>query len=207
MLYHITHVDNLSSIIRDGVLLSDALMTSRGGPTAVVGMSTIKRRRLILPVRCHPGDCVGEYVPFYFCPRSIMLYVIHCANQAELNYRGGQGPIIHLEADLHEVVEWAQAHGRRWAFTTSNAGAVYAKFQASLAELDQVDWSAVAATDFRHRDVQEGKQAEFLIRDSLPWELVRRIGVHSAGIRARVEEALGVARHRPRIETRPDWYY
>jgi hypothetical protein len=42
-------------------------------------MSTIKQRRLALPVTCHPDDHVGDHVPFYFCPRSIMLFVIHCA--------------------------------------------------------------------------------------------------------------------------------
>jgi ssDNA thymidine ADP-ribosyltransferase, DarT len=33
-------------------------------------MSTIKQRRLALPVTCHANDHVGDYVPFYFCPRS-----------------------------------------------------------------------------------------------------------------------------------------
>ena len=33
-----------------------------------------------------------------------MLYVIHCANHPELAYRGGQQPIIHLEADLHQHI-------------------------------------------------------------------------------------------------------
>jgi len=40
-------------------------------------MSTIKARRLYdLEVDCHPGTKVGEYVPFYFCPWSIMLYLL-----------------------------------------------------------------------------------------------------------------------------------
>ncbi|MEJ7809341.1 MAG: DUF4433 domain-containing protein [Gemmatimonadaceae bacterium] len=127
-IYHITHVDNLEAIVAGGVLLSDAQMIARGGPSATIGMSNIKRRRLALPVRCHPGDRVGDYVPFYFCPRSVMLFVIYCANARELTYRGGQGPIVHLEADLRAVIAWAEEAGRRWAFTLSNAGANYAEF-------------------------------------------------------------------------------
>ena len=92
-------------------------------------MSSIKQRRLSLPVKCHPGNCVGDYVPFYFCPRSVMLYLIYRGNHPELTYRGGQGPIIHLEADLSAVVAWANENGRRWAFTLSNAGAVYTQFR------------------------------------------------------------------------------
>ena len=125
-IYHITHVDNLASIIADGGLLSDAVMIAQGRPTTAIGMSTIKQHRLQLPVDCHPGDRVGDYVPFYFCTKSIMLYVIDRANNPDLSYRGGQGPIVHLEADLHDVVAWADASSRRWAFSLSNAGAGYA---------------------------------------------------------------------------------
>jgi len=152
-IYHITHVENLPSIIADGGLVADATMIE-GGSAAPIGMAGIKARRLTLPVHCHMGDRVGDYVPFYFCPRSIMLYVIHCGNKPELSYRGGQGPIVHLEADLHEVVAWADAAGRRWAFSLSNAGAFYAEFRSDLSSLDEVDWEAVQNNDFRSREVK-----------------------------------------------------
>jgi hypothetical protein len=74
---------------------------------------------------CHPGTKVGEYVPFYFCPRSIMLFLLHKGNHVDLTYRGGQRPIVHLEADLRTVVEWADSIERRWAFGNRNAGARY----------------------------------------------------------------------------------
>jgi O-acetyl-ADP-ribose deacetylase (regulator of RNase III) len=121
-IYHITHADNLSSILSNDGLLSDAEMIARGGPQVAVGMTRIKQRRLRLPVKCHPGDYVGEYVPFYFCPRSIMLYLLHMGNHPELSYRGGQGPILHLEADLEATACWADAAGARWAFSLSHAG-------------------------------------------------------------------------------------
>ena len=76
-------------------------------------------------MKCHAGLHVGDCVPFYFCPRSVMLYLIYQANHPELTYRGGQGPIVHLEFDLHRVVQWAEAQGLRWAFTLSNAGSYY----------------------------------------------------------------------------------
>lgn len=167
-IYHITHIDNLPSILADGGLWSDAAIIARGGPAAAIGMGTIKQRRLELRVKCHPDDRVGDYVPFYFCPRSIMLYVIHCANNQELIYRGGQEPIVHLEADLYKTVDWAEREGRRWAFTLSNAGAFYAEFRKQLDHLGEIDWAAVAATDFRDAQVKEGKQAEFLLNEFFP---------------------------------------
>jgi hypothetical protein len=207
-IYHITHVNNLARIVEDGALFSDAVMVARGGPATTIGMSTIKLRRLQeLRVRCHPEDFVGDYVPFFFCPRSIMLYLIYMANHPELTYRGGQGSIVHLESDLRDVVAWAEANGRRWAFTLSNAGAAYTQFRSDLAHLDEVDWAAVKNDDFRSPEVKEGKQAEFLVHERLPWELVRNIGVRSEDIRDRVIAALEQAPHQPSVVVRPNWYF
>jgi hypothetical protein len=206
-IYHIVHVDRLASIIADGRLWSDAVVVGRGHVGTTIGMGGIKARRLTLPVDCHPGDHVGEFVPFYFCPRSIMLFVISYANHPELTYRGGQGPIVHLEADLYEVVAWADANGRRWAFTLSNAGALYTQSRARLDQLDQVNWPAVAATDFRAADIKEGKQAEFLLHHDFPWELIRRIGVYSAAIAQQATDAMNGAVHRPVVEIRKGWYF
>ena len=111
-LYHITHIDNLPSIIADGALWSDAERLKRSINITNVGMSHIKRRRLEeIEVTCHPDTFVGEYVPFYFCPRSVMLYLLYRGNHRDLTYRGGQGPILHLEFDLQAIVRWAAKHG------------------------------------------------------------------------------------------------
>lgn len=172
-----------------------------------IGMSSIKQRRLALPVKCHPPDMVGAYVPFYFGPRSIMLYLIRMANHPELTYRGGQEPIVHLEADFGATVRWAEAHGKRWAFTLSNAGAAYTEFRADVARLSEINWDAVTATDFRDPMVKEGKQAEFLLWEFFPWELVRRVGVQSTVIHSRVLRSIESSTHRPSVEVRPEWYY
>ena len=207
-LYHITHVDNLRAIASDGGLVSDAAMIERGGPVQAIGMSGIKRRRVEeLEVDQHPGTKVGDYVPLYFCPRSIMLYVIHCANHPELTYRGGQEPIVHLEADVHAVIQWAERSGVRWAFSLSNAGAYYTEYRSRVEELDQLYWPAITATDFRPDQVKERKQAEFLVHGRFPLDLIERVGVRSAGIQARAAAALSGTGCRVPIEVRQEWYF
>jgi ssDNA thymidine ADP-ribosyltransferase, DarT len=80
-IYHISHGKNLASILSSDCLWSDAEMIQRGGPDTAIGLSGIKQRRLTeLSVSCHPGTKVGEFVPFYFCRRSLMLFLIHCRN-------------------------------------------------------------------------------------------------------------------------------
>ena len=81
-----------------------------------------------LAVACHPATKVGHFVPFCFCPRSVMLFILHKGNRPSLAYANGQLPIIHLEADLYEVVAWADAQGQPWAFTDRNAGSGYFQF-------------------------------------------------------------------------------
>ena len=207
-IYHITHVGNLAGILADGVIWSDRERLDRGIDCALVGMSKIKQRRLEeIIVDCHAPTKVGEYVPFYFCPRSVMLYIIWRANHPEVTYRGGQGPMIHLVADARRVIAWAEANGRQWAFKDRNAGTYYGEFHCSEARLERIDWDAVANRDFRDSAVQEAKQAEFLVYSSFPWTLVDHVGVHDAAMLAKVEGILAGAPHRPRVTVEPTWYY
>jgi hypothetical protein len=210
-IYHIAHVDRLASIAADGYLFSDRVISEREGAGTTIGMGRIKRRRLSLPIACQPGLRVGECVPFYWCPRSVMLFLIHRDNDPDLTYHGGQQPILHLEADLLRTVEWAEQHARRWAFTLSNAGSYYFENRCDLRQLTELNWDAVSARKWSGRGVpaavKEGKQAEFLIEDRFPWQLVERIGVHSNAVANRVDQALTAIAHRPLIEVRTDWYY
>lgn len=207
-IYHIVHVDRLPSIIAEGCLWSDVEIVRRTRSGTTIGMNSIKQRRLnALTLTSHPGLYVGACVPFYFCPRSVMLYVIHQANHPELAYRDGQESIVHLESDLHQAVSWAEQSKRRWAFTLSNAGAYYCEDRADLGQLGEIDWSAVHAQRWSGHSVpssvKEGKQAEFLVEHSFPWELVARIGVRSQPVSMQVRAALRATDHRPQVESNP----
>ncbi len=204
-IFHICHVDRLASIVASGGLLSDAAVAQIAESGTVIGMNHIKQRRLTqLQLSSQPGLFVGQCVPFYFCPRSVMLFLIHRQN-ADLAFKGGQGPIVHLEADLRATVAWAAAQARRWAFTLSNAGSFYFEDRASLTQLGEVDWAAVGARDWR--SCREAKQAEFLLEHSFPWHLVERIGVLSQPVATQVVQAFPAGGHRPPVHILPHWYY
>lgn len=203
-IYHIVHVNNLASIVADGCLWSDSDMVKRQG-AAVIGNNEIKADRLRLPVPCNPGTTVGEYVPFYLCPRSVMLYMISRRNHPNVAYKDGQEPVVHLMADLHEVVNWANSNGKHWAFTDINAASRAADFYNDLKSLDQLHWDAIAASSWV--SCRDHKMAEFLLHQKFPWGLVRGIGVHSENSGARVMQAFGKAEHRPPVRVKREWYY
>src|ERR1022692_3112189 len=62
-------------------------------------------------------------------------------------------------------------------------------------------------TNWRDLFVKERKQAEFLVEESFPWELIERIGVIDEKIAERVASILREAGHRPKIVVAPRWYY
>lgn len=205
-IYHIVHVDRLPSIIKYGCLWSDSEANRRNLSGTTVGMSRIKNRRLDeLTLTSHPHLHVGDCVPFYFCPRSVMLYLLYRGNHPELEYRGGQLPIIHLESDLYKAISWAQKNEKRWAFTKTNAGSRYFEDFNDISDLNQIDWDAVSTNDWKN--CREEKQAEFLIEHSFPFSLVNRIGVQYGTIRVQVQEALRSLPVRPIVEIKRDWYY
>ena len=205
-IYHIVNIDRLHSIIVDGYLWCDAEINRRKSPGTIIGMHKIKERRLKLPLVSRPGLFVGDCVPFYFCPRSVMLYLIYRKNP-ELTYQSGQGPIIHLESDLQKAVSWAERNKKRWAFTLSNAGSSYFEDRCELTQLGDIDWNAVGATYWEPQQIKERKQAEFLLEHQFPWELVSRIGVYSQSTYAQATAVVSSAAYRPSIHIMPEWYY
>ena len=188
-IYHILHFDRLPSVIRNGFLFSDAIMNRRSASGTTIGMSAIKQRRLTeLSLASHPGLLVGECDPFYYCPRSVMLFLIYKGNEPGLAYRSGQEPIVHLELDIRAVIEWADTSSKRWAITNGNAGSHYFDDFSTFSKLRDLNWSAIQARQWSQASVKEAKQSEFLVEDQVPWPLVSRIGVQNTRVQAQVQQ-------------------
>ncbi|AQQ09930.1 hypothetical protein L21SP3_01751 [Sedimentisphaera cyanobacteriorum] len=204
-IYHITHINNLDNIIRNRAVYSDARLSKMDINTEVVGMESIKYRRLHeIKVKCYPHTTVGQYVPFNFCPRSIMLYILHKSNHENIKYSGGQAPILHLQADFHNAVEWAEKNNVKWAYTDINASTFYANFYNKLNNINEnINWQAVNSKHWQDKEIKERKQAEFLFYDLFPLELIEKIGVFSK------EQKLLVSKKVNNIDVsiETSWYY
>lgn len=168
-------------------------------------MSSIKERRMHKTLTSYPDLHVGECVPFYFYPRSVMLYVFYMNNHPDVAYMGGQEPIIHLVADMQKVIQWASRNGRRWVFSDSNAGSYYFNEFYDLTHLKNTDWSAVRAANWQ--SCREQIQAEFLLENQLPFELIDYIGVYSIKQQQILAGVLSLSGHKPRVNIMRNWYY
>lgn len=197
-IFHITHVDNLAGILREGGLWCDAQRIARGFANTNIGHRHIKQRRLGTLVRTRHGGTLGDYVPFNFCPRSVMLYVVNNGHQ---DYRGGQADVVHLVSSVSTAV----GLGRPWAFTDRHAELAHALHFDDLSKLDQVPWHVMSERYWSA--VREERQAEFLVHEFFPWPAIIGIGTMTPTVEAKVQQILLGQAHQPRVATRGDWYY
>lgn len=198
-IFHITHVSNLRSIIKAGYLYSDAACRAGSATPKNIGYSHIKDRRLKRNVPCAAKGNLGEYVPFNFCPRSVMLYVI---SRGHDDYDGGQEKIVHLRSKVSAAVEL----DREWAFTDRHADVEHALYFDDLDDLDEVDWSVMSAKYWNDPpEKKEKRQAEFLVYERFPWDAIVEVGCHNEEIAKRVLGLVGD--NGPAVKVRPKWYY
>lgn len=207
-IYHFTNIENLANILQQGFIWSDAETIARSIEIKNIGLNSIKKRRLEKNnVKCHFGTKVGEYVPFYFCPRSVMLYFLHKGNNPDLSYRDGQELLIHFQADLFKVVEWAKKNKNLWAFCDRNASTSTAIFFGNTDHLPELNWDAINSTDFTNESIKTHKQAEFLLHRACPWSLVEEIGVYDELMKRMVSNVLSGTGDTKSVWVKKEWYY
>jgi len=212
-IYHITHIDNLSSIVEANGLSSDAELARWEGFKCVsISYSHIKKRRMNTAVRDRAdrpiaaGGVLGDYVPFYFTNRSPMLHAIKQGGVA--GYTGGQAEIIDLVTSVERAVA---SRERRWFFTDGHAVERITEFLTDTEHLTKIDWVVINSSSWGNSDDdpdrKRRKQAEFLVNPSVPWNWFDRIGVIDSPMKRRVEGVIARFEHQPRVVVKPSWYY
>lgn len=197
---HITHIDNLASILGQGCLWSDAKRIELGLSTQNIAYSHIKARRLQHSVKVAAGGTLGQYVPFNFCPRSVMLYVIHKGHD---DFRGGQDRVLHLISDIDSI----RSTNSQCFFTDIHADLHFAEQIDDFSRLSELDIKKIATSKYWH-EFGEQKQAEFLAFESVKWEAITTIGVKTQEVADEVSAILQQSQlHSPTVLVKPEWYY
>jgi hypothetical protein len=201
---HFTHSDNLPQIIAEGALCPDAHVGGR--LIREVGDRSIKAARRTNDVTCAPGGHPADYVPFYFAPRSPMLYRI--ARSGVDHYQDGQTPLIYLVSTIGNVIR----SGLPWVASTGNCGAVTTEYFNDPGLLDtKIDWDLQDATMWS--DTAEDpyratrRAAEFLVHERLPWQLIRWVVTRTPATASTVRSTLTAAGLFQTVVVRPRWYY
>lgn len=203
LLYHITHLRNLPRIVASGGLAAYNILADRDYVSIAHG--NIQESRSSVRVPCRAGGTLHDYVPFYFGPRSPMLFAI--GKGAVEGYEDGQEPIVHLVVQLSDVLE----ADLPFVFTNGHAIVAYTDFYDDVTQLDQVDFPLMRQKYWHDVDDDPNRawrrSAEFLVHERLPWGHVLGVGVMNETIQSAVLDTLDdVGEARP-VAVRRHWYY
>lgn len=187
-IYRILHIDNLM-----GCLGRSALYAPNNTPTDSFSYKPIhnvevQKRRQEIKIACGPGGVIHDYVAFYFGRLSPMLFQLNTGRVE--GYTEGQAAVIYLVSTVQTVTKGSV----RFVFSDGHGVAAYTHWYEALGELDKIDWGIVNARYWsdppEDGDRQRRKQAEFLVYQKFPWELIQSIGVFNEKIKCQVEEIL-----------------
>lgn len=205
--YHFTRVEHLPTIVASG-LVCDNRARAGGLLSIEIGNTDIKARRLGREVPVRPGGVVADYVPFYFAPRSPMLFAIERGNVS--GYTAGTDRVIYLATTVERLLEV----GLDPVLTDRNAVLGYSEFiQLRDGEPGDgfIDWQLMgerywADTD-EYPDRRERRMAECLVPGVVPWEAILFVGAKSQTVVSEVRGLLSGAFDAPRVAVRRDWYF
>ena len=138
-IYHITHINNLTSILNLGGLIANSRLRQERINYLDIAHESIQDRRARTRVPCGAGGVLHDYVPFYFARRSPMLFTIHKGNVE--GYNQGQESVIYLVSTAEAIEAMALA----FAFTDGHGIIGYTQFSDDLEDLDMVDWDIMEA--------------------------------------------------------------
>ena len=204
-LYHFTSIDHLEMIVQHG-LLADTDAAAAGLLTVAVGNRGIKGRRRSRTVPIGPGGVVADYAPFYFAPRSPMMYAISRGNVPE--YQDGTESLLYLGTTIDGLAQL----GLSVVFTDRNAVLETARYSQRVDDLDSmIDWKLMEARYWANTDEEpdrrERRMAETLVHRCVPWQAVQYVAAYSPARAGEAQATLIRFRQSVPVGIEPDWYF
>jgi hypothetical protein len=203
---HFTHVKNLPGILAAGCLQADSRVDRSSALKVEAADLDIKARRKRMGIGIEPYGCVADYVPFYFGPRSPMLYKL--AKGSVPNYTDGQDPLIYLVSSAEAV----DASGVSYLFSDGNCASTVTRYANDLTMLGSlVDWEVIRAIKWANTaddpDRMRRRMAEFLVHERFQVEWVSEIAVRHVTMQRQVNGLLAAYDVELPVAVRPGWYF
>jgi hypothetical protein len=202
-IFRIVHVANVAWILEHGMhcrasVTQDPDYINIGSPSLID-----RRSRRVVPVP--PGGTLGNYVPFYFTPFSIMMYNIHTGHGG-ITKRANKDIVIFVSS-IHRLRELALP----FLFTNQHAYTVEAEFFGQIGDLQKVDWPLLQSRNFKTDDADPGKQsryqAEALVHQRVPLEALRGVVCYDDAVKRGLEALLQARGQNLSVKTIPGWYF
>lgn len=170
-LFRMVHWKNVEHILENGLYSRES---PNANPNYInIGHSKLIDDRHLYPVKIQNGGHLGEYIPFYFWGHSPMLYMI---------MNGYQGVTKRPQEDIVYIVcpfEWIKNAQLEYVFTDMNAKIAVARYFREEKDFDKIRWNIIKDQYWKNDEhniaKRDYKQAEFLIRDSVPVDCIAHL--------------------------------
>lgn len=179
-IYHFTSLNNLESIIQEG-LLSTNLKNKSGITHEDISNNDIQKRREKMNVTCGPQGVVHDYVPFYFAKRTPMLLNIVKSKNID------QIDIIYLAIPIEKLID------KDVVFSDASANtAIPPNFYSNPKDLINLNWNIIDSWRWSYPDDNERhqKMAEALIHNKVEITDVSHIVVWNKNFKNHIKSVL-----------------
>jgi hypothetical protein len=203
LIFRITHIRNVPWLLDNGAHCAKA--DCRDPNFVQIGSPDLIGKRSNHPVRVHPFGTLGDYVPFYFTPKSVMLYNIRTGYNGITQRR--MSDIAILVTSLHKLV----AEKVPFLFTDRHAYLVNAEPTSDLNGLDRLNWKVLRAHDFKkdsdNPEKFEQYQAEALVFRCLPVTALLAIACYGDEQNERLSAEVESRSLNLKVVKKPGWYF
>jgi len=202
LIFRILHRDNFPAILRDGILSRNAASRKHG--YVDIGNLDLISRRQSHHVNIAPETTLADYVPFYFTPKSIMLYIIHTGRGVK---QQSNSDIVIICTSLNRL----ESRGVQFIFSDRHAFLASARFYRSLSDLDKIDWKSLQNCDFRvdhnNPEKKERYMAEALVNHSMTCDSLLGVACCNEAVKSDINQILVAAGKSMKVLSKPDWYF
>ncbi|PQJ10716.1 hypothetical protein CJD36_012145 [Flavipsychrobacter stenotrophus] len=174
--YRICHIRNLTHVLVNGLCTkhhpkADPNFISIGNP----GIISVRDDRAVL---INDYGNIGEYVPFYFTPLSIMQYNIVTGYWDPPVAKIHPEDLLIIQCKISDLVEVG-----RFFFTDGQANSAVTKHYTDLNMLKEIDWDCIQQQNFSKSgddyDRPRRYQAEFLVHNHVPVTSINALFVYN----------------------------
>ncbi len=205
-IYHVTHIGNLAGILSSGTLFADANRAWEARPAVDISSAETRESRRATLVSGQGSLSVAKYVPFYLSPNAKVWDSIraHTDDPRLVLDAHGSAPydFVILVSTVKKVLDAHVGEPDSAVIATDgDAAGVLTRFGTTREDAQRVLRKLRADPE-----ADAILEAELLVEETFPYELVTLIGVANDRVRDVVKPILAASTHRPKVAVYPPWF-
>ncbi len=187
-LYYITHVDNIPSILRHGVLSHELILSKKVPYTRIYDEEIVSNRQRVTTPN---GSTLWSFANLYFQPRNPMLYRVTREKPLE------KIAVVAVRREILNNKDVFAANGNAASSNTQIQPVSPGLLDTIASQTDQVWWTDI--------DGKRRIMAEALVPEQVPPEFIQAIYVSSHSAADKVREIVG--KSRIPVIPKPDMFF